>query len=89
MNFVNANGKFLFYQIDKLRHYFFSQAVGSTVKSLRLPMFERMPIQLPSIVEQTKIANFLTAIDEKINGCNNQISKTEQYKTGLLQQLFV
>jgi len=89
MNFINANGKFLFYQIDKFRHYFFSQAVGSTVKSLRLPMFEKMPIQLPCFTEQSKIANFLTAIDEKINQCNNQIAKTEAYKIGLLQQLFV
>jgi len=88
MNFINANGKFLFYQIDKFRYYFFSQAVGSTVKSLRLPMFEKMPIQLPSVAEQTKIANFLSAIDEKINGCTDQIRKTDQYKKGLLQKMF-
>ena len=88
MNFINTRGKFLFYQIDKFRHYFLSQAVGSTVKSLRLPMFETMPILLPCLEEQTKIANFLTAIDEKINQQQSQIEKVSYCKKGLLQQMF-
>lgn len=44
--------------------------------------------EFPSLQEQTKIANFLTAIDEKINHTDKQIEQTEQYKKGLLQQLF-
>lgn len=47
-------------------------------------------IVLPSSIdEQVKISNFLSAIDVKINQCTSQITKTEQYKKGLLQQLFV
>lgn len=42
-----------------------------------------------SVAEQTKIAHFLSAIDEKINACSKQIEKTEAYKKGLLQQMFV
>jgi len=46
-------------------------------------------VSIPSsIIEQTKIANFLSAIDDKINHCQTQIEKTEQYKKGLLQQMF-
>jgi type I restriction enzyme S subunit len=48
-----------------------------------------MEILLPSLSEQTKIANFLSAIDEKINHCQEQIANTEVWKKGLLQQLFV
>lgn len=45
-------------------------------------------IFLPCPEEQMKIAKFLSAIDEKINHCNTQIENTEQYKKGLLQQMF-
>ena len=33
--------------------------------------------------------NFLSALDEKITLCTTQIDKTEQYKKGLLQKMFV
>ncbi|CAM4144686.1 restriction endonuclease subunit S [Flavobacterium weaverense] len=89
MNFKNQNGKFLFYSISYNSNHLNSHAVGSTVKSLRLPMFEKMPVNLPILEEQIKIANFLSAIDEKINQCQGQIEKTQVWKKGLLQQLFV
>src|SRR5690606_21456439 len=51
--------------------------------------FENLPIPFPSLEEQTKIANFLTAIDKKIELVDKQIEKTKTYKKGLLQQMFV
>ena len=43
----------------------------------------------PSLEEQTKIANFLSAIDQKINVVSGQIEQAKTWKKGLLQQMFV
>ncbi|MBE0392457.1 restriction endonuclease subunit S [Flavobacterium sp. PL002] len=51
--------------------------------------FYKMPIPFPSLPEQTKIANFLSAIDVKVNHCQEQIDQSTIWKKGLLQQMFV
>jgi type I restriction enzyme S subunit len=48
-----------------------------------------MQVYLPTLEEQTKIAKFLTAIDEKITNNQTQLVAVKQYKQGLLQQMFV
>ena len=50
--------------------------------------FLNIKIIIPSLKEQTKIANFLSAIDEKINHCSLKIGKMELWKKGLLQKMF-
>jgi len=50
----------------------------------------KIPICIPSSVEeQTKIANLLTAIDQKIDNVAEQIDQAKTWKKGLLQQMFV
>jgi len=50
--------------------------------------FFNINLHVPSFHEQTKIAFFLSAIDEKINHCTKQIEKTSDWKRGLLQKMF-
>jgi len=54
-----------------------------------ISVFSDMYILIPSLPEQTKIANFLSALDDKMNQCGVQIEKMEGWKKGLLQKMFL
>ena len=58
-------------------------------KMISFKYFSDIVINVPSLPEQTKIANFLSAIDDKINHTQKQIDKAEVWKKGLMQQMFV
>ena len=47
------------------------------------------PISYPSLAEQTKIADFLSSLDAKIQVQQGLISRMETWKKGLLQAMFV
>ncbi|WP_340201931.1 restriction endonuclease subunit S [Ascidiimonas sp. W6] len=58
-------------------------------KMISYKYFSEIKLPYPALEEQTKIANFLSAIDKNIALVKDQIEKTKAYKKGLLQQLFV
>lgn len=89
MDFKDACGKFIFYKIYTKQNYFLAQAVGSTVKSLRLPMFIKMLLKLPCLQEQTKIANFLSVMDDEIELLEQELEQLQLQKKGLMQGMFV
>ncbi|WP_427032196.1 restriction endonuclease subunit S [Citrobacter freundii] len=51
--------------------------------------FFALPVSQPIEAEQTKIAEFLSAIDEKISAKKAERDKLKTWKLGLLQQMFV
>ncbi|GAC08511.1 type I restriction enzyme, S subunit [Paraglaciecola chathamensis S18K6] len=51
--------------------------------------FLKLKWELPSIEEQEKIADFLDALDTKIDAVSKKIELTQTFKKGLLQQMFV
>lgn len=62
---------------------------GSSIKHLYQKDFETYSIELPCFEEQQKIANYLSALDTKIAQVAEALEATQQFKKGLLQQMFV
>jgi type I restriction enzyme S subunit len=58
-------------------------------KMISYKYFSEIELPYPSLPEQIKIANFLTAIDTKIDLATKQLDTTKQFKKALLQQMFV
>lgn len=95
-NFENKYTSFNFCRyllFTKKMFYEYSQASeqGASIvrRNLDINSFKAIIIYLPSLIEQTKIANFLSSIDKQIEGVAQQIEHTKTYKKGLLQQMFV
>ncbi|OAD90193.1 hypothetical protein A7A78_07950 [Aequorivita soesokkakensis] len=65
----------------------FPESTG--VPQLTGPQISIYKIRFPSYEEQQKIASFLSALDAKIETVQTQLEKTQQFKKGLLQGMFV
>jgi restriction endonuclease S subunit len=51
--------------------------------------FLKLEWDFPTVKEQQKIANFLSALDKKIDLIATELEKTQTFKKGLRQQMFV
>jgi len=73
---------------ELFRNQIIKLAQGSTRFNMSKVQLMKLTVKLPCLEEQTKIANFLSAIDDKIHTVEVQIEKMEVWKKGLLQQMF-
>lgn len=82
-------GLFLVHYIRaKLKKSFARLVEGGNVSNLYFSYLEDVAINIPTIEEQTKIANFLTAVDEKISQLTQKCELLAQYKKGVMQKIF-
>lgn len=70
------------------QHYFTSNAAGSGVQNLNVDIIKALPIFFPSVLEQQKIADCLSSLDESIAAETNKLDAFKAHKKGLLKQLF-
>ena len=85
-SFLDSNPKFVYNLFQKIKWKEHNEASG--VPSLSKTTIEKIKINIPSLPEQQKIASFLSAVDEKIQLLNSKKKLLEQYKKGVMQQLF-
>jgi type I restriction enzyme S subunit len=80
---------YLYYSIlaPTSQNYFTNNAAGSGVQNLNADIIKLLPIALPSLPEQQKIADCLGSLDELITAHTRKLDALKTYKRGLMQQL--
>ncbi|WP_304131497.1 restriction endonuclease subunit S [Mesonia mobilis] len=87
---TKENGLYITYYFNASMKRKFGKVVeGGNVSNLYFKYLEDIPVSIPSKEEQTKIASFLSALDAKIDTVSTAIIQTQDFKKGLLQQMFV
>lgn len=87
-NIIN-NKFFAYYFTNNLVKDVSKLTQGSTIIHLYWKDFKKVKIALPPINEQNKCVDLFLKLDKKIDLINFQIQKMEEFKKGLLQQMFV
>jgi type I restriction enzyme S subunit len=65
-------------------------SVGGIMDGLSMGIINKLKFVIPSsIEEQTKVADYLSSLDTKIESVATQITQSQTFKKGLLQQMFV
>jgi type I restriction enzyme S subunit len=87
---ISCDSKFMAYFITHgIKNELAKNAQGITIIHMYFSKIKDVTLKMPCLEEQTKIADFLSAIDEKILNVKKQLELSKQYKQGLLQQMFV
>jgi type I restriction enzyme S subunit len=77
-----------YYIREKLRETIAALAQGVSISNVYNTQLRTLEIKLPTLPEQQKIAAFLGAVDRKIQQLKRKQALLEQYKKGVVQQLF-
>ena len=89
-NFLGINGRYFYYYFST---HFYDRVKRMTAKtsvdSVRMDMIAKMPIFIPTNEEQDKIINLLTNEENIFLKNENLLLLLQEYKKGLLQQMFI
>jgi type I restriction enzyme S subunit len=79
---------FLYYWLQAKKGYFERQAVGSTIKTIGLPLFKKLKLSYPPLPEQKAIADLLSTWDEAIGKTERLIQAKEKQLDAYGKELF-
>jgi type I restriction enzyme S subunit len=72
---------------DKGKSFVLSGQAGGAQQNFNVGVLRKMPLPLPPLPEQKRIAEILSSVDEAIASTQAVIDQTRKVKQGLLQQL--
>ena len=84
----NNNNEFVYYLQEKIKKYCYKNASGSTFLEISKSNLEKFKVNMPSLQEQERIANFLTKVDKIIEKQDEKVKNLEKYKKGMMQKIF-
>ena len=83
------NSYFLFSRTNSLKQYGETMGSGSTFVEVSGKQMSKMPLFIPNINEQSRIAKLFQSLDKTITLHDKKIQYLKQLKRGLLQKMFV
>ncbi|MBL1430659.1 MAG: restriction endonuclease subunit S [Robiginitomaculum sp.] len=89
LNLANPNYLQFAFREPIFRKKIVRLAQGSTRFNMSKVALMKISVELPSLLEQKIIADFLSAIDQKIDLIATEFTHAKTFKKGLLQQMFI
>lgn len=73
---------------NKVKKHFLGELTGTTIRNLSLKTIRETNFYSPTLLEQEKIADFFTLLNQKIEKQQEKVEKLEQIKKGMMQKVF-
>ncbi|MBQ3677839.1 MAG: restriction endonuclease subunit S [Paludibacteraceae bacterium] len=86
-----ADSKFIAYYLstDDMKSWISNNAVGTTMPNLNSSILQQIPLSLPTLSNQRRIAAILSSLDDKIDLLHRENATLEQMAETLFRQWFV
>ena len=88
---AHADSKFIAYYLstDDMKNWISNNAVGTTMPNLNSSILQQVPLSLPSLKEQKRIASILSSLDDKIDLLNRENATLEAMAETFFRQRFI
>lgn len=85
-----SNNKFIYQALHnkKFNNKVMLRCTGTSYPAINSSELVTIPLRIPSLQEQERIANFLTKVDKIIEKQEEKVKNLENYKKGMMQKIF-